>query len=150
MAICYFKKEADAWEARYGNLTEEFLQSQDPTEVKEKRNRNEDFTYAMEAPTEEEFYARLRERQPRDLAMGFNSLKQFAKHHYKDASELPSGVCAPKELKKATINLPDGVLPWVTSNILECDPDSDHGKILILWGPSETGKLALHQQKAKT
>ncbi|KEP44898.1 hypothetical protein V565_352730, partial [Rhizoctonia solani 123E] len=99
MAICYFKKEADAWEARYGNLTEEFLQSQDPTEVKEKRNRNEDFTYAMEAPTEEEFYARLRERQPRDLAMGFNSLKQFAKHHYKDASELPSGVCTPKELK---------------------------------------------------
>lgn len=34
-------------------------------------------------------------------------------------------------------------MPWVTSNILERDPDSDRGKILVLWGPSETGKSAL-------
>ena len=33
-------------------------------------------------------------------------------------------------------------MPWVTSHILERDPDSDRGKILVLWGPSETGKSA--------
>ncbi|KDN39306.1 hypothetical protein RSAG8_08941, partial [Rhizoctonia solani AG-8 WAC10335] len=142
-AFWYLKKEPDAFEAHYGNLTEEFLQSQGPSEGKEKHDRNEDFTYAMEAPGIEEFYGHLRERQPRDLAMGFNSLQAFAKHHYKDASELPDGVCAPKELKRGTINLPDQVMPWVTSNILEHDPDSDHGRILVLWGPSETGKSAL-------
>ena len=30
MAYRYLQKEKDAWEARFGNLTEEFLQSQDP------------------------------------------------------------------------------------------------------------------------
>ncbi|CAE6371417.1 unnamed protein product, partial [Rhizoctonia solani] len=124
-ALQYFKKEADAWEARYGNLTEEFLRGQSPAEVKAKQSRNEDFSHAMEAPTVEEFYKRLREAQPRDLAMGFPSLKAFAQHHYKDASGLPQGVCPPKELKQATVNLPAGVQEWVTSNILERDPDSD-------------------------
>ena len=33
-------------------------------------------------------------------------------------------------------------MPWVTSNILERDPNSDCGKILVLWGPSGTGKSA--------
>ena len=32
-AYKYLKKEADAWEARYGNLTEEFLLGQAPKEV---------------------------------------------------------------------------------------------------------------------
>ena len=54
----------------------------------------------MEAPTVEEFYKRLREAQPCDLAMGFPSLKAFAQHHYKDASGLPQGVCPPKELRQ--------------------------------------------------
>ena len=54
----------------------------------------------MEAATEDEFYARLRELQPRDLAMGFNGIRAFAKYHYKDTSGLPEGVCPPKELKK--------------------------------------------------
>ena len=54
----------------------------------------------MDAPCEEEFFSRLRERQPRDLALGFNSLKQFVKYHFKDASALPAGVCAPKELSQ--------------------------------------------------
>ena len=31
---------------------------------------------------------------------------------------------------------------WVTSNLLERDPDSDRGKILVLWGKSATGKSA--------
>ncbi|KDN34166.1 hypothetical protein RSAG8_12743, partial [Rhizoctonia solani AG-8 WAC10335] len=44
---------------------------------------------------------------------------------------------------RATVNLPAGIQPWVTSNILERDPDSDRGKILVLWGPSDTGKSAL-------
>ncbi|KDN35610.1 hypothetical protein RSAG8_11439, partial [Rhizoctonia solani AG-8 WAC10335] len=89
-AFRYLKKEPDAFEARYGNLMEEFLQSQGPSEGKEKHSQNEDFTYAMEAPVIEEFYGHLRERQPQDLAMGFNSLQAFAKHHYKDASEFLS------------------------------------------------------------
>ncbi|KDN36954.1 hypothetical protein RSAG8_10488, partial [Rhizoctonia solani AG-8 WAC10335] len=129
-AFKYLKKEADAWEARYGNLTEEFLQSQDPSEKKGKAQRNEDFHYAMEATNVDGFYGRLKERQPRDLAMGFNSIKAFAQYHYEDTSVLPKGVCPPKELKKATVNLPAGIQPWVTSNILERDPDSDRGKIL--------------------
>ena len=33
-ALKYFKKEADAWEACYGNLTEEFLVGQDPSSKK--------------------------------------------------------------------------------------------------------------------
>ena len=37
-ALQYFKKEADAWEARYGNLTEEFLRGQSPAEVKAKQS----------------------------------------------------------------------------------------------------------------
>lgn len=54
----------------------------------------------MEAKDEEGFYKRLRERQPRDLAMAFNSIKAFAKFHYQNSSALPDGVCAPKELKR--------------------------------------------------
>ncbi|CCO37814.1 hypothetical protein BN14_11974 [Rhizoctonia solani AG-1 IB] len=60
-ALQYFKKEADAWEACYGNLTEEFLRGQSPAEVKAKQSRNEDFSHAIEAPTVEEFYKHLRE-----------------------------------------------------------------------------------------
>ncbi|KAJ1300082.1 hypothetical protein OPQ81_002564 [Rhizoctonia solani] len=97
----------------------------------------------MEATTEEDFLNCLKECQPHDLAMGFNGIKAFAKYQYKDASGLPAGVCPPKELKKETINLPEEVMPWVTSNILEHDPKADKGKILVLWGPSETGKSAL-------
>ncbi|GAB1528416.1 hypothetical protein RhiTH_011610 [Rhizoctonia solani] len=45
----YLKKEADAWEARYGTLTEEFLLGQCPAGLKANTNHNEDFAYAMEA-----------------------------------------------------------------------------------------------------
>ena len=54
----------------------------------------------MEAENQEGFFERLRERQAHDLAMGFNSLKAFAAHFYKDAGELPQGVCAAKALSK--------------------------------------------------
>ncbi|KAG8692287.1 hypothetical protein FRC11_003718 [Ceratobasidium sp. 423] len=57
-AYQYLKKELAAWEARYGNLTEEFLQGQNPNKDGEgKSNRKLDFTYAMEAPDQEEFLA---------------------------------------------------------------------------------------------
>ncbi|CAE6383694.1 unnamed protein product [Rhizoctonia solani] len=36
-ALQYFKKEAIAWEAWYGNLTEEFLRGQSPIEIKAKQ-----------------------------------------------------------------------------------------------------------------
>ncbi|KAG8702095.1 hypothetical protein FRC11_011685, partial [Ceratobasidium sp. 423] len=99
-AYQYLKKEQAAWEAHYGNLTEEFLQEQNPNKEGEgKSNHNADFTYAMEAPAMEEFLAHLRECQPRDLAMGFNGISAFAKYHYKDTSTFPEGVCPPKELK---------------------------------------------------
>ncbi|KAH7310225.1 hypothetical protein B0J17DRAFT_724931 [Rhizoctonia solani] len=65
------------------------------------------------------------------------------KYHFKNASELPEGVWAPKELKKPTLSLSGAIMPWVTSNILECDPNSVQGKILVFWGPSETSKFAL-------
>ncbi|KAF8759551.1 Geminivirus Rep catalytic domain [Rhizoctonia solani] len=139
----YLKKEADAWEARYGTLTEEFLLGQCPAGLKAKTNRNEDFAYAMEAEDAEGFFGRLKERQPCDMAMGYNNLKAFTGYFYRDKGALPQGVCEPKALKKATVNLPPGVQEWVTSNILEQDPESDRGKILVLWGPSETGKSAL-------
>ena len=51
-------------------------------------------------------------------------------------------VHCPNSVVRDTINLPEGVMPWVCSNILECDPSSNCGKILVLWGPSETGKSA--------
>ncbi|KAF8750052.1 hypothetical protein RHS01_09516 [Rhizoctonia solani] len=79
----YLKKEADAWEARYGTLTE-FLLGQCPAGLKAKTNRNEDFAYAMEA------------------------------EDARDKGALPQGVCEPKALKKATVNLPPGVQEWVT------------------------------------
>ncbi|KAF8754334.1 hypothetical protein RHS01_06480 [Rhizoctonia solani] len=135
----YLKKEADAWEARYGNLTEEFLLGQCPAGLKAKTNRNEDFAYAMEAEDAEGFFGRLKERQPRDMAMGYNNLKAFTGYFYRDKGALPQGVCEPKALKKATVNLPPGVQEWVTSNILERDPESDRGKILVLWGPQKQG-----------
>ncbi|KAF8757139.1 hypothetical protein RHS01_04186 [Rhizoctonia solani] len=127
----YLKKEADAWEARYGNLTEEFLLGQCPAGLKAKTNRNEDFAYAMEAEDAEGFFGRLKERQPRDMAMGYNNLKAFTGYFYRDKGALPQGVCEPKALKKATVNLPPGVQEWVASNILERDPESDRGKILV-------------------
>ncbi|KAF8750874.1 hypothetical protein RHS01_08950 [Rhizoctonia solani] len=135
----YLKKEADAWEARYGNLTEEFLLGQCPAGLKAKTNRNEDFAYAMEAEDAEGFFGRLKERQPRDMAMGYNNLKAFTGYFYRDKGALPQGVCEPKALKKATVNLPPGVQEWVASNILERDPESDRGKILVLWGPQKQG-----------
>ncbi|CUA78538.1 hypothetical protein RSOLAG22IIIB_07146 [Rhizoctonia solani] len=141
-AYKYMQKEADAWESCYGSLTEEFLVSQDPSAKSGRAARNEDFLYAMEAKDKEGFFKRLKERQPWDLAMGFNSLKAFAKHHYQDASALPSGVCAPKKLSKDTVGLPIEAEEWVRLNLLECDPESDRGKILVLWGKSNTGKLA--------
>ncbi|KAF8750944.1 hypothetical protein RHS01_09002 [Rhizoctonia solani] len=139
----YLKKETDAWEAQYGTLTEEFLLGQCPAGLKAKTNRNEDFAYAMEAEDAEGFFGCLKECQPCDMAMGCNNLKAFTGYFYKDKGTLPQGVCEPKALKKATVNLPPGIQEWVTSNILERDPESDCGKILVLWGPSETGKSAL-------
>ncbi|QRW21160.1 hypothetical protein RhiXN_06149 [Rhizoctonia solani] len=114
-----------------------------PAGLKAKTNRNEDFAYAMEAEDAEGFFGCLKERQPCDMAMGYNNLKAFTGYFYRDKGALPQGVCEPKALKKATVNLPPGVQEWVTSNILERDPESDRGKILVLWGPSETGKSAL-------
>ncbi|KAF8752529.1 hypothetical protein RHS01_07600 [Rhizoctonia solani] len=105
----YLKKEADAWEARYGNLTEEFLLGQCPAGLKAKTNRNEDFAYAMEAEDAEGFFGCLKERQPCDMAMGYNNLKAFTGYFYRDKGALPQGVCEPKALKKATVNLPPGV-----------------------------------------
>ncbi|QRW23264.1 hypothetical protein RhiXN_08300 [Rhizoctonia solani] len=139
----YLKKEADAWEAQYGTLTEEFLLGQCPAGLKAKTNCNEDFAYAMEAEDAKGFFGCLKERQPCNMAMGYNNLKAFTGYFYRDKGALPQGVCEPKALKKATVNLPPGVQEWVTSNILERDPESDCGKILVLWGPSETGKSAL-------
>ncbi|KAF8751615.1 hypothetical protein RHS01_08329 [Rhizoctonia solani] len=115
----YLKKEADAWEAQYGTLTEEFLLGQCPAGLKAKTNRNEDFAYAMEAEDAEGFFGCLKERQPCDMAMGYNNLKAFTGYFYRDKGALPQGVCEPKALKKATVNLPPGVQEWVTSNILE-------------------------------
>ena len=46
---------------------------------------------------------------------------------------LPFVVYCPNCVVRDTINLPDEVMPWVHSNILERDPSSDHGKILVLW-----------------
>ena len=37
-ALHYFRKEAAAWEACYGNLTEEFLSGQFPAEMKAKQS----------------------------------------------------------------------------------------------------------------
>ncbi|QRW24771.1 hypothetical protein RhiXN_11683 [Rhizoctonia solani] len=105
----YLKKEADAWEARYGTLTEEFLLGQCPAGLKAKTNRNEDFAYAMEAEDAEGFFGRLKECQPCDMAMGYNNLKAFTGYFYRDKGALPQGVCEPKALKKATVNLPPGV-----------------------------------------
>ncbi|KAG8720764.1 hypothetical protein FRC11_003086 [Ceratobasidium sp. 423] len=75
-AYQYLKKEQAAWEAHYGNLTEEFLQGQSP--IKGGKGKSD----------------------PRDLAMGFNGISAFAKYHYKDTLALPEWVCPPKELKK--------------------------------------------------
>ncbi|KAF8748464.1 Geminivirus Rep catalytic domain [Rhizoctonia solani] len=130
----YLKKEADAWEAQYGTLTEEFLLGQCPAGLKAKTNRNEDFAYAMEAEDAEGFFGCLKERQPRDMAMGITTSRPLLVTF--------TGIRAPF-LRVATVNLPPGVQEWVTSNILERDPESDRGKILVLWGPSETGKSAL-------
>ncbi|QRW15544.1 hypothetical protein RhiXN_03545 [Rhizoctonia solani] len=96
----YLKKEANAWEARYGTLTEEFLLGQCPAGLKAKTNRNEDFAYAMEAEDAEGFFGRLKERQPCDMAMGYNNLKAFTGYFYRDRGALPQGVCEPKALKK--------------------------------------------------
>ncbi|GAB1527357.1 hypothetical protein RhiTH_010532 [Rhizoctonia solani] len=96
----YLKKEANAWEAQYGTLTEEFLLGQCPAGLKAKTNRNEDFAYAMEAEDAEGFFGRLKERQPRDMAMGYNNLKAFTGYFYRDRGALPQGVCEPKALKK--------------------------------------------------
>ncbi|QRW26413.1 hypothetical protein RhiXN_12074 [Rhizoctonia solani] len=134
----YLKKEA-----QYGTLTEELLLGQCPAGLKAKTNRNEDFAYAMEAEDAEGFFGCLKEHQPCNMAIGYNNLKAFTGYFYRDKGALPQGVCEPKALKKATVNLPPGVQEWVTSNILEHDPESDHGNILILWGFSETGKSAL-------
>ncbi|KAF8760983.1 hypothetical protein RHS01_01283 [Rhizoctonia solani] len=96
----YLKKEADAWEARYGTLTEEFLLGQCPAGLKAKTNHNEDFAYAMEAEDAEGFFGCLKERQPCDTAMGYNNLKAFTGYFYRDKGALPQGVCEPKALKK--------------------------------------------------
>ncbi|GAB1527208.1 hypothetical protein RhiTH_010383 [Rhizoctonia solani] len=96
----YLKKEAVAWEAQYGTLTEEFLLGQCPAGLKAKTNRNEDFAYAMEAEDAEGFFGCLKERQPCDMAMGYNNLKAFTGYFYKDKGALPQGVCEPKALKK--------------------------------------------------
>ena len=54
----------------------------------------------MESETPEGFFERLKERQPRDLVMGFNNVRAFAEYRYKAKDELPQGVFAPKELAK--------------------------------------------------
>ncbi|KAF8748301.1 hypothetical protein RHS01_10954 [Rhizoctonia solani] len=123
----YLKKEA--W---YGTLTEELLLGQCPAGLKAKTNRNEDFAYAMEAEDAEGFFGCLKEHQPCDMAMGYTNLKAFTGYFYRDKGALPQGVCEPKALKKATVNLPPSVQEWVTTNILECDPESYCGKILVL------------------
>ncbi|KAF8761023.1 hypothetical protein RHS01_01187 [Rhizoctonia solani] len=135
----YLKKEADAWEARYGNPYRGVLLGQCPAGLKAKTN----ILPMQWRQRMQRFFGRLKERQPRDMAMGYNNLKAFTGYFYRDKGALPQGVCEPKALKKATVNLPPGVQEWVTSNILERDPESDCGKILVLWGPSETGKSAL-------
>ncbi|GAB1526970.1 hypothetical protein RhiTH_010144 [Rhizoctonia solani] len=96
----YLKKEADAWEAQYGTLTEEFLLGQCPAGLKAKTNRNEDFAYAMEAEDAKGFFVCLKERQPCNMAMGYNNLKAFTGYFYRDKGALPQGVCEPKALKK--------------------------------------------------
>ncbi|KAF8702361.1 hypothetical protein RHS03_06351, partial [Rhizoctonia solani] len=96
----YLKKEADAWEAQYGTLTEEFLLGQCPAGLKAKTNRNEYFAYAMEAEDAEGFSGCLKERQPCDMAMGYNNLKAFTGSFYREKGALPQGVCEPKALKK--------------------------------------------------
>ncbi|KAF8750256.1 hypothetical protein RHS01_09361 [Rhizoctonia solani] len=96
----YLKKEADAWEAQYGTLTEEFLLGQCPAGLKAKTNRNEDFAYAMEAEDAEGFFGCLKEHQPCNMAMGYNNLKAFTGYFYRDKGALPQGVCEPKALKK--------------------------------------------------
>ncbi|KAF8750558.1 hypothetical protein RHS01_09321 [Rhizoctonia solani] len=131
----YLKKEADAWEARYGTLTEEFLLGQCPAGLRPRPI----FAYAMEAEDAEGFFGRLKERQP-DMAMGYNNLKAFTGYFYRDKGALPQGVCEPKALK---INLPPGVQEWVTSNILERDPESDRGKILFCGVPQRQGNQPL-------
>ncbi|KAG8735153.1 hypothetical protein FRC11_003399 [Ceratobasidium sp. 423] len=58
LAAYQYLKEQAAWEAHYGNLTEEFLQEQNPNKAGEgKSNCNMDVTYAMEAPDKKEFLA---------------------------------------------------------------------------------------------
>ncbi|GAB1527898.1 hypothetical protein RhiTH_011086 [Rhizoctonia solani] len=96
----YLKKEADAWEAQYGTLTEKFLLGQCPAGLKAKTNRNEDFAYAMEAEDAEGFFGCLKEHQPCNMAMGYNNLKAFTGYFYRDKGALPQGVCEPKALKK--------------------------------------------------
>ncbi|GAB1525967.1 hypothetical protein RhiTH_009133 [Rhizoctonia solani] len=85
---------------RYGTLTEELLLGQCPAGLKAKTNRNEDFAYAMEAEDAEGFFGCLKERQPCDMAMGYNNLKAFTGYFYRDKGALPQGVCEPKALKK--------------------------------------------------
>ncbi|KAH7338461.1 hypothetical protein B0J17DRAFT_718113 [Rhizoctonia solani] len=136
MAFRYLQKEKAAWEAHFGNLTEEFLQSQDPGN---KGTRHQDFQLAAKASNPEEFYTCLLDKRAGDLICSFGGVKQFAAWCFKNGED---GVCPPKELNSPTVNLPEAVMPWVTSNILECDPNSDCGKILVLWGPSGTGKSA--------
>ncbi|GAB1521167.1 hypothetical protein RhiTH_004258 [Rhizoctonia solani] len=96
----YLKKEADAWEAQYGTLTEELLLGQCPAGLKAKTNCNEDFAYAMEAEDAEGFFGCLKECQPCNMAMGYNNLKAFTGYFYRDKGALPQGVCEPKALKK--------------------------------------------------
>ncbi|KAH7318796.1 hypothetical protein B0J17DRAFT_724223 [Rhizoctonia solani] len=139
MAFRYLQKEKDAWEACFGNLTEEFLQSQDPGN---KGTCHQDFQWAAKASNPEEFYTCLLEKRAGNLICSFGGVKQFAAWRFKNGED---GICPPKELNSPTVNLPEAVMPWVTSNILECDPNSDCGKILVLWGPSGTGKSAFAQ-----
>ncbi|KAH7320536.1 hypothetical protein B0J17DRAFT_633650 [Rhizoctonia solani] len=139
MAFRYLQKEKAAWEACFGNLTEEFLQSQDPGN---KGTHHQDFQWAAKASNPEEFYTCLLEKWAGDLICSFGGVKQFAAWRFKNGED---GVCPPKELNSPTVNLPEAVMPWVTSNILERDPNSDCGKILVLWGPSGTGKSTFAQ-----
>ncbi|QRW27796.1 Retrotransposable element Tf2 protein [Rhizoctonia solani] len=67
------------------------------------------FAYVMEAEDAEGFFGCLKECQPCDMAMGYTNLKAFTAYFYRDRDALPQGVCEPKALKKATVNLPLGV-----------------------------------------